>query len=441
MKKYYLQNLPKKQIEKLCARPSIDFSKTFKIVRGILDDVKKNGDNALKFYSFKFDGVSLNDFLVSEKELRDAVSRVPDNVKKAFKKAYANIVKFHQAAKVPECNSIETTEGISCFTKIVGIEKVGLYIPGGTAPLPSTVLMLAIPAKLAGCREIILCTPPQKNGKISDVILYAAKIVGVKKIFKIGGAQAISAMAYGTESIPKVYKIFGPGNQYVTAAKMLASIDPEGAAMDIPAGPSEVLIIADEKSNAEFVAADLLSQAEHGADSQVVLLCTNENKAEEILKELSAQVENIARKDIAKESLKKSFCLIVDKGSAKENLLKAVDFSNQYAPEHLILNVKNPEDYVDLIVNAGSVFLGKFSCESAGDYASGTNHTLPTSGYAKAYSGVSVDSFIKKITFQTLTKKGVSKIGKTVETMAKVEGLQAHENAMSVRIKSINKAK
>jgi histidinol dehydrogenase len=441
MNKYYLESLDEKQIEDLTKRPAIDFETTFATVKLIMEDVKINGDKAIKAYSKKFDGIELEEFFVSQEEIDEAEKRIPKDIKKAFKLAAKNIEKFHDSAKNKECKIIETTKGVSCYTKIVGIEKVGLYIPGGTAPLPSTVLMLAIPARIAGCKEIILCTPPQKNGKVADIILYAAKLAKVNKIFKIGGAQAISAMAYGTKSVPKVYKIFGPGNQYVTAAKMLASIDPKGAAMDLPAGPSEVLVIADENANAVFVAADLLSQAEHGKDSQVVLICTDEKKSEEILIELKKQLENLPRKDIASSSLEKSFCLVVEGKSSKEKINKAIEFSNKYAPEHLIINVKNPKLLVSKIINAGSVFLGQFSCEAAGDYASGTNHTLPTYGYAKGYSGVSVDSFTRKITFQNLTKEGIKNLGKTVEIMAETESLQAHKNAMTVRMNSINNLK
>lgn len=441
MDKYYLKNLGVKQLEKLVLRPSIRFEKTFKVVEKVLNEVKEKGDKAVKSYTLKFDGVELDNFLVSEEEFLKAESRIPKNIKKAFKQAFSNIEKFQKEARNSESKVIETTKGVNCFTKIVGIEKVGLYIPGGTAPLPSTVLMLAIPAKIAGCKEVVMCTPPQKDGKIPNIILYAAKISGINKIFKIGGAQAIAAMAYGTKSVPKVYKIFGPGNRYVTAAKMLASIDPDGAAMDIPAGPSEVLVIADKNAEASFVAADLLSQAEHGVDSQVVLVCTNGEKTDEILNEISKQLAVLPRKDIAEKALEKSFCLIIEENSGKEDLRKAIGFSNKYAPEHLILNIENATDYVDQIVNAGSVFLGKFSCESAGDYASGTNHTLPTSGYAKAYSGVSVYSFTKKITFQNLSDEGIQNLGKSVEIMAEIEGLEGHKNAMSVRIQSLNNAK
>ncbi|MFA6917897.1 MAG: histidinol dehydrogenase [Candidatus Gracilibacteria bacterium] len=435
MNKYYLEKLNQQQIESLTKRPAIDFENISGIVKTVITDVKKGGDEAVNSYSERFDGVRLGKFLVSNVEIDEAEARIPKDVKTAFRIAANNIEKFHSVARGRESGFTETTKGVTCFTKTVGIEKVGLYIPGGTAPLPSTVLMLAIPARLAGCKEIILCTPPQKDGKVSDIILYAAKLAGVTKIFKIGGAQAIAAMAYGTESVPKVYKILGPGNQYVTAAKMLVSIDPDGAAMDLPAGPSEVLVIADERANAEFVAADLLSQAEHGPDSQVVLVCTDDNKSEEISGELVKQLKKLSRKDITAKALEKSFCLIVDGKSAEEKIRKAIEFSNKYAPEHLIINIQNPDSFAGKVVNAGSVFLGPFSCESAGDYASGTNHTLPTYGYARMYSGVSIDSFVRKITFQTLTAEGIRNLGETVETMADAEGLQAHKSAMTVRMK------
>ncbi|MFA7686026.1 MAG: histidinol dehydrogenase [Candidatus Gracilibacteria bacterium] len=441
MNKYYLEKLDQQQVNDLTKRPAINFERTFEVVKTVMNDVKNGGDEAIKSYSEKFDGIRLKEFLVDKEEIEEAEKRIPEETKTAFKLAAKNIGKFHKAARSEGCNLVETIKGVTCFTKTIGIEKVGLYIPGGTAPLPSTVLMLAIPARLAGCRKIILCTPPQKDGTVADIILYAAKIAGVTKIFKIGGAQAIAAMAYGSESVPKVYKIFGPGNQYVTAAKMLASIDPEGAAMDLPAGPSEVLVIADENANADFVAADLLSQAEHGIDSQVVLVCTDESKSEEILFELAKQLESLPRKDIAAKALEKSFCLIVDGNSAKEKLEKAIDFSNKYAPEHLIINTVNVDLYAKKVINAGSVFIGQFSCESAGDYASGTNHTLPTYGYARMYSGVSIDSFVRKITFQKLTKEGIRNLGETVEIMAETEGLQAHKNAMTVRMRAINNSK
>ena len=436
MKKYYLKQLGSNEISGLTKRPAIDFKSVFETVRGVLEDVKNNGDNAVKTYTKKFDGVELKSFLVGKEEITKACERISPEAKAAFKIAAQNIGKFHKA-QIAEGKPVETSKGVKCFRKFKPIEKVGLYVPGGTAPLPSTVLMLGIPAKIAGCEEIIMCTPPDKNGNVPDIILFAAKLAGITKIFKIGGAQAIAAMAYGTESIPKVYKIFGPGNQYVTAAKMLTSIEPNGAAMDMPAGPSEALVIADKFARANFVAADLLSQAEHGSDSQVVLVCTDENKTNEILQETANQLDVLPRREIAEKALENSFALIVD------NISEAIEFSNKYAPEHLILNTKDASKdaskYTEQVRNAGSVFIGEYSCESAGDYASGTNHTLPTYGYAKAYSGVSTDSFVKKITFQELSKEGIRSLGPTVERMAEVEGLQAHKNAMTLRLKSLKK--
>lgn len=388
-------------------RPAIKFDP---IVKKILDDVKKNGDKAVEKYSKKFD-----------KQLTCDTKLTPE-IKQAFKIAAKNIGKFHKA-QITSGEIIETMPGVTCFQQSRPIEKIGLYIPGGTAPLPSTVLMLAIPAKLAGCKEIIMCTPC-----LPKIIKYAADLAGVTKIFKVGGAQAIAAMAYGTESIPKVDKIFGPGNQYVTAAKMIC-----GTAIDMPAGPSEVLVIADKYARVDFVAADLLSQAEHGPDSQVVLVCTDENKADKILLETAKQLKTLPRKEIAKRALGNSFALIV------KNISQAIDFSNKYAPEHLILNIRKAGQYLNQVTNAGSVFIGPYSCESAGDYASGTNHTLPTYGYAKSYSGVNMDSFIKKITFQKLSNVGVQNIGPIVEKMAEIEQLQGHKNAMTLRLKSLKK--
>lgn len=430
MKKYYLKKLGANEIEKLTKRSAINFESVFEKVRKVIEDVKTNGDMAIKAYTKRFDGVELGDFLVSEKEIRNACARISPETKEAFMVAAQNIEKFHKAQITNE-KIVQTSKGVNCFRKLRAIEKIGLYVPGGTAPLPSTVLMLGIPAKIAGCKEIIMCTPPDKIGNVSDIILFAARLSGINKIFKIGGAQAIAAMGYGTKSVPRVYKIFGPGNQYVTAAKMLLSIEPDGVAMDMPAGPSEVLVIADKYARADFVAADLLSQAEHGTDSQAVLVCTNENKTNEILQEVEDQLASLPRKKIAKAALKNSFALIV------ADIPKAITFSNKYAPEHLILNVKEADKYLDQISNAGSVFIGEYSCESAGDYASGTNHTLPTYGYAKSYSGISTDSFVKKITFQKISKDGVKNLVPVVEKMAEIEELQAHKNAMTIRIKSL----
>lgn len=432
MKKYYLNKLEDFEVANLCQRKSIDFTSVFGVVREVLDNVKKNGDKAVSAYTKKFDGVKLSDFLVGVDEIDEACERVPVDIKKAFEVAASNIEKFHNAQGV-DSEVVETSAGVECFRQSRGIEKVGLYVPGGTAPLPSTVLMLGIPAKIARCREIIMCTPPSRDGSVPDIILFAARLAGIDKIFKIGGAQAIAAMGYGTETVPKVYKIFGPGNQYVTAAKMLLSIESDGAAMDMPAGPSEVLVIADKNAAASFVAADLLSQAEHGVDSQAVLVCTDDVKADEILKEVDLQLGKLPRREIASKALSGSFALVVD------NIFEAFRFSNLYAPEHLIINAANAEKYLGLVDNAGSVFIGEYSCESAGDYASGTNHTLPTYGYARSFSGVSVDSFVKKITFQKLSPNGVRCIGPVVEKMADIEQLQAHKNAMTLRIKSLTK--
>ncbi|MBT6068719.1 histidinol dehydrogenase [Candidatus Peregrinibacteria bacterium] len=424
MKTCFYKQLDATRLQELTQRPQIDLDGTYEIVRPIMEEVKSSGDTALKYFTRKFDSVELESLEVSEEERNAAASKLSDKTKNAFKKAAENIRTFHKSQILDE-KVVETMPGVTCFRQSRAIEKVGLYIPAGTAPLPSTVLMLGIPAQIAGCEEIILCTPPP----VAPEILYAAELCGITKIFQVGGAQAIAAMTYGTESIPQTYKIFGPGNQYVTAAKMLAQL--EGIAIDMPAGPSEVIIIADDNANPEFVAADLLSQAEHGTDSQVVLVCLSERVAEKVNGELQSQLSVLPRKEIAKESLSKSFTLIC------ESLDQAFKFSNQYAPEHLILNVENPDKYIQLIKNTGSVFLGKYSCESAGDYASGTNHTLPTYGYAKAYSGVSLDSFVKKITFQRLTEEGVRNLGPIVEEMAECEQLFAHKNAMSLRLKNI----
>ena len=420
MKKYYYNQLDNP--EGLCKRPAIDLRSIMGVVEPIFADVRKDGDEALRRYTQKFDGVDLSDFEVSEGEIDEACGRVDSGLKEAFKVAVENIRKFH-TAQMPKRLEVKTMAGVKCFREARAIEKVGIYVPGGSAPLPSTALMLAIPAKIAGCSDIIMCTPPN----IDDTILYVARLAGVDRIFRIGGAQAIAAMALGTESVPAVYKICGPGNQYVTAAKILAQN--EGVSIDMPAGPSEALIVADGAARTDFVAADLLSQAEHGADSQVVLVCNDEAKVDEILAEVDLQLEGLSRKDIAAEALKNSFALIVD------DLDQAMAFSNQYAPEHLILNLANPQP--EKVVNAGSVFIGQYSCESAGDYASGTNHTLPTYGCAKAYSGVSVDSFLKQITFQEISKEGASNIGPVVEKMAAAEGLDGHKNSMTLRLNSI----
>lgn len=424
MRTYFFNKL--QNIESLCKRSKIDFSGVEKVVKEVLQAVKQDGDKAIKFYTEKFDGQSPRDLIVSQKEIEEACKKIPKNIKNAFQTAAKNIEKFHKS-QIEKEKIIKTTDGVICWRSIRPIEKIGLYIPGGTAPLPSTVLMLGIPAKIAGCKEIIMCTPPKKDGKIPDIILYTAKLAEITKIFKVGGAQAIAGMGYGTKTISRVYKIFGPGNQYVTLAKMLISIEANGPAMDMPAGPSEVLIIADESARADFIAADLLSQAEHGPDSQVVLVTTSQNKAQEVSKEISKQLSELPRESIAKEALDGSFSIITS------DIEQAFEFSNKYAPEHLILNIKNPKKYLKNIQNAGSVFVGEYSCESAGDYASGTNHTLPTYGYAKAYSGVSTDSFIKKITFQKLTLQGAKNLSKTVANMAETEGLGAHKEAILIR--------
>ncbi len=409
----------------ITARPTLNTTFLERTVANILKDVRQHGDEALKHCSRHFDKVELDEFLVSEAEYAEAEAQISDELKDAIKIAKANIEKFH-AAQIEKPQIIETTEGVFCWRKSVAIERVGLYIPAGTAPLFSTVLMLAIPAKLAGCREIILCSPPDKTGKVNEATLYAARLCGATKVFKIGGAQAVGALAFGTKTVPKVDKIFGPGNQFVTEAKQ--QITKHGVAIDMPAGPSEVAVFADETSVPSFVAADLLSQAEHGVDSQVLLVTTSEKVIAESLIELDEQLEVLPRKSIAAAALKNSKAILVE--SADE----AVELLNEYAAEHLILAVENADEIAERIVNAGSVFIGNYSCESAGDYASGTNHTLPTNGYAKNYSGVSLDSFVKKITFQKLTENGIVNLGKWVELMAEAEHLQAHKNAVSVRL-------
>jgi len=418
----------REQWEEICQRTVIDTEHLNLLVDSILINVRENGDFALKEYASKFDGVGIETFLISKDEFIEASQCVDEKLKKAIQLAKSNIERFHNAQKELS-NRLETTIGVECWRESRAIEKVGLYIPGGTAPLFSTVLMLGIPAKIAGCSEIILCTPPGKNGSIHPAIIYTAQLVGISKIFKVGGAQAIAAMAYGTKSIPKVFKIFGPGNQYVTKAKEL--VQQFGTAIDMPAGPSEVLVIADETCSPEFVAADLLSQAEHGIDSQVILLSTSNRVIDQVLIEISTQLELLPRKEIAIRALENSRVVYL------ETIEECFEMSNTYAPEHLILATENAEDYVELIQNAGSVFLGKYSCESAGDYASGTNHTLPTNGYARNYSGVSLDSFIKKISFQKISSKGIKHIGPAIECMAEAEQLFAHKNAVTLRLKNL----
>lgn len=407
-------------------RPLQDTTTLFDLVQNILIDIKLKGDSAVQEYSQKFDGVAPANVLVTDDEIREANLLVTDQLKDAIYAAKANIEKFHAAQRFEEIK-VQTSPGVICWQKAVAIEKVGLYIPGGSAPLFSTVLMLAVPAMLAGCKEIVLCTPPDKKGKIHPAILFAATVAGVDKIYKIGGVQAIGAMAYGTATVPKVYKIFGPGNQYVTAAKQLVSL--HGTAIDMPAGPSEVLVIADETANPQFVAADLLSQAEHGADSQSVLVATSQQVLDNVAKAIEEQLAVLPRMEIAKKALKGSFMISFP---TKEEIL---EFTNYYAPEHLIIQTKDYYTYAEHIVNAGSVFLGAFTPESAGDYASGTNHTLPTNGTARAYSGVNLDSYVKKITFQEITQEGLQHIGPTIELMAQEEQLGAHKHAVTIRLK------
>jgi len=410
-------------------RPLFDVSELYGKVQSILNDIKTNGDGALRKYTFQFDGINLNSILVSEQEINEAVTQVDTELKEAISLAARNIETFHLSQK-SEIDKIETMPGVVCWQKAVGIEKVGLYIPSGTAPLFSTVLMLAIPAKIAGCKQVILCSPPDKNGKIHPAILYAAKISGLSQIFKLGGVQAIGALAFGTETVPKTYKIFGPGNQFVVAAKQLVSMN--DVAIDMPAGPSEVMVVADETSNPAYVASDLLSQAEHGADSQVVLVTNNTEILEIIKTEINAQLEKLPRKEIASKALSNSILIVLKDED------ECIDLINEYAPEHLILNINNYAEFSEKIINAGSVFLGEFTPESAGDYASGTNHTLPTNGWARSYSGVNLDSFQKKITFQEISKEGIKNIGPAIGEMAAAEQLDAHKNAVTLRLKDID---
>ena len=412
-------------IERLLKRPAQSLEHLRESTLAVIDDVRKNGDHALRSYTQKFDGVSIEAFRVSHAEFAEAESLVSEELKKAIALAAKNIEKFH-SAQVAKVEKIETMSGVTCWRKSVGIERVGLYIPGGSAPLFSTVLMLGIPAKIASCSRIALCTPPNKNGKIHPAILYAAQLVGVTEVYKVGGIQAIAALAFGTKSVPRVDKIFGPGNAYVTAAKQLVSN--MGVAIDMPAGPSEVMVLADESCNPAFVAADLLSQAEHGSDSQAVLVSDSESVINAVQLAVNEQLQKLERKDIAKMSLEKSKMVLVK--SAEEMLQVA----NIYASEHLIISTKNAEKVAERVINAGSVFIGNYSPESVGDYASGTNHALPTAGYARSFSGVSVDSFVRKITFQKLTQEGLKNIGAAVATMAEAEGLQAHRNAVKLRI-------
>lgn len=426
-----LINYPsREQWAELLKRPALNTENLFDTVRVIIDRVKAEGDSAVIAYEAMFDQAELTSLAVTKEEMKEAVSQVGIDLKAAIYLAKRNIETFHAAQRFTGAK-VETMEGITCWQKAVGIEKVGLYIPGGTAPLFSTVLMLAVPAKIAGCKEIVLCTPPDKEGKIHPAILFAAQVAGVSQIFKAGGVQAIAAMAYGTESVPKVYKIFGPGNQYVTAAKQLVSL--RDVAIDMPAGPSEVEVLADASANPVFVAADLLSQAEHGVDSQALLVTTSEKLQKDVMYEVERQLGYLPRRDIADKSLANSKLIVV------KDMEEAIALTNEYAPEHLIIETENYLEVGERIVNAGSVFLGSLSPESAGDYASGTNHTLPTNGYAKAYSGVSLDSFIRKITFQEIRPEGMAAIGPAIEVMAANEQLDAHKNAITVRLKTLNR--
>ena len=422
------RNPKRTQWGEITSRPRLDLAQLNETVTTVLNDVRQRGDEAVKEYELKFDKAALTSLAVSEQEMQEAEQLVSAELKAAIELAHENIYKFHAAQKF-EGQKVETQSGVSCWQKSVAIERVGLYIPGGTAPLFSTVLMLATPAKIAGCREIVLCTPSNRESKVNPAILMAARIAGVSKIFKAGGVQAIGAMAYGTESVPKVFKIFGPGNQYVMAAKQQVSLDE--VAIDMPAGPSEVCVLADDSANAEFVAADLLSQAEHGIDSQVLFITTSEQKLQEVQQEVERQLALLPRQEIAKKALDNSRLVLVN------SVDEMMALSNAYAPEHLIIQTADYEQLAERVINAGSVFLGQYACESAGDYASGTNHTLPTHGYATAYNGVNLDSYCRKITFQHLTEDGIRHIGRAVELMAEAEQLDAHKNAMTVRIKSI----
>jgi histidinol dehydrogenase len=423
------KNVNQESWKALIERPTIDKENLKQLVQEILNNVELNGDKALKTYSKSFDNVELEDFIVLKSEIETAKQLVSEELKKAIDVAKKNIETFHKAQFVEE-SIIETTKGIQCWRKAVGIEKVGLYIPGGSAPLFSTVLMLGIPAMLANCNEIVICTPANKKGEINPAILYTANLIGISKIYKIGGAQAIAAMAYGTETVTQVYKIFGPGNQFVTKAKEL--VQQNGVAIDMPAGPSEILIIADKTGNPAYIAADLLSQAEHGADSQVTLLSDDKTMINQTLEELDKQIIELPRVETVKKAILNSKAVLLN------NMDDCIAFSNLYAPEHLIIASDFASDYIDKIVNAGSVFLGNYSCESAGDYASGTNHTLPTNGFARNYSGVSLESFQKKITFQQLSKEGILGIGPAIEIMAEAEELFAHKNAVTIRLKDLN---
>lgn len=421
---------PKKsEWEEILRRPTQTLEDIEATVSEVFTEIKKKGDAAVAKYTSLFDGVKIENVKVSSGEIKEAEAQISEELKEAIALAKSNIEKFH-SAQITERVSVTTTQGVECWQEKRPIQKVGLYIPGGTAPLFSTILMLAVPATIAGCNEIVLCTPPNKEGKVNPAILYTAALCGVKQIFKIGGIQAIGALTFGTETVPKVYKIFGPGNQFVTVAKQLATR--YNVAIDMPAGPSELLVVADDTANAAFVASDLLSQAEHGADSQVILVSTSRTLLEKVETEIASQIEALPRKEVAQRAIENSRLILV------ENDTLALELINEYGPEHLIICTKNEDFYVDGIINAGSVFIGNYTPESAGDYASGTNHTLPTNGYAKQYSGVNLDSFLKSMTFQKINEEGIRNIGPAIEVMAEAEGLQAHKNAVSLRLQELN---
>jgi len=423
-----IDNPNKAEWSKILQRPTQTVDDIESVVNQVFNDVKLEGNTAIKKYTLKFDNVSLETNVVTESELENATNQVSEELKRAIESAKLNIEKFHRA-QITKNVEVETTKGVTCWQEKRPIEKIGLYIPGGTAPLFSTVLMLAIPAKIAGCKEIVLCSPPNKEGNIASEIMFAAKLCSVTKIIKVGGIQAIAGLTFGTETIPQVYKIFGPGNQFVTVAKQLAT--KFGVAIDMPAGPSELLVVADDTANASYVASDLLSQAEHGTDSQVILVSTSKSLIKDVSNEIDVQIKELPRKDIAKESIANSKLIYIETDSI------ALDLINEYAPEHFIICSENENLYINGIVNAGSVFIGDYTPESAGDYASGTNHTLPTNGFCKAYSGVNLDSFTKSITFQKITKDGLLNIGNTIELMAEAEGLHAHKNAVTLRLNDI----
>lgn len=425
-----IENPKKEDWSALLQRPTQSIEDIENTVNQIFQDVRQNGDFAVSKYTSMFDGVELEDSVVSNEEIEKATNAIPKELKTAINQAKHNIESFHKAQKTPKVG-VETTKGVLCWQEKRPIEKIGLYIPGGTAPLFSTVLMLAVPAQIAGCKDIVLCSPPNKEGNIANEILYAAQLCGVTKIIKVGGIQAIAGLTFGTESIPKVYKIFGPGNQFVTVAKQIST--KFGIAIDMPAGPSELLVVADDSANASYMASDLLSQAEHGADSQVILVSDSQKFIDNVSSEIENQLLGLPRKKIAQKALQNSKAFLI------ENVNEALEFINEYAPEHLIISTSNNAFFVDNIINAGSVFIGNYTPESAGDYASGTNHTLPTNGFSKVYSGVNLDSFTKNMTFQKITKKGLLNIGKTIELMAEAEGLQAHKNAVSIRLKDLEK--